>query len=491
MSFGENSPLNEKYICKKILGVGGFGKAFLVENKENHVISVIKEIDMKEMDQKEKQYMIQEGFLLSDFKHPNIVNFKKFSFDRDYAYMEMEYADGGDLRQRIKEKIKKRESFSEGQIVAWFLEICSAIQYIHERNIIHRDLKPKNIFLTKDNHVKLGDFGISKNLDDKSEAFTQVGTLPYFSPELILGKGYDYKTDIWDLGVILYEMISLKNPFIVNNQLEMYNNIVNAIYPDFRDNNYSQDLLDLIPKILKQNPKERIEINEIIKILKNNKSSLFSSNYYDHSNSFFYENDSSYRKSNSQTNENSENNTENKTNTRDFFNDKERGSTFPIRKILSKNGDQYEGEMKGDKKEGKGVMIYKNGNKYDGYWKDDKKDGEGIFLLKSGGKYTGTFKNNVKDGKGIFIYKNGDRYEGEFKEGTKNGKGTKWYHNGNRYEGYYKNDDFDGPGTFYFHNKDKFEGEFKMGVGKGILYLADGTEKKGEWDFDEPSGTMS
>ena len=77
------------------------------------------------------------------------------------------------------------------------------------------------------------------------------------------------------------------------------------------------------------------------------------------------------------------------------------------------------------------------------------------------------------------------------KEGTKNGKGTKWYHNGNRYEGYYKNDDFDGPGTFYFHNKDKFEGEFKMGVGKGILYLADGTEKKGEWDFDEPSGTMS
>lgn len=96
----------------------------------------------------------------------------------------------------------------------WFTQICLAIKHTHDKKILHRDLKSQNIFLTKRGILKLGDFGIARVLSNtKSRAKTVVGTPYYLSPEIIRNEGYSFKSDIWSLGVLLYEIAALQPPF--------------------------------------------------------------------------------------------------------------------------------------------------------------------------------------------------------------------------------------------------------------------------------------
>ena len=115
----------------------------------------------------------------------------------------MSYAEGGDLSKKIKEA--KGVHFHESIILGWFTQVSLALKHIHERKVIHRDLKCENIFLTKDNLVKIGDFGIAKSLKQSIEKMKSVvGTPYYMSPEICDNKDYTNKTDIWSLGVVLY-----------------------------------------------------------------------------------------------------------------------------------------------------------------------------------------------------------------------------------------------------------------------------------------------
>ena len=117
----------------------------------------------------------------------------------------------GDLDNLIKKYKEKNLRFTEKQIMFWLIQICFAIEYIHKRRIIHRDIKASNIFLSTMEIVKLGDFGISRVLENSLEAaMTVVGTPYYLSPELCQNKLYTIKTDIWALGCLLYEMCEFK-----------------------------------------------------------------------------------------------------------------------------------------------------------------------------------------------------------------------------------------------------------------------------------------
>ena len=133
----------------------------------------------------------------------------------------MEYCKGGDLRAILQQRAGIL--FPQDRILDWFVQLCLATKYIHNRHILHRDIKSQNIFLTEAGKIKLGDFGISKMLDNSKElANTCVGTPYYLSPEICQNKPYNSKSDVWALGCVLYEMASLKHPFEIPDEVYVH-----------------------------------------------------------------------------------------------------------------------------------------------------------------------------------------------------------------------------------------------------------------------------
>lgn len=125
----------------------------------------------------------------------------------------MEFADGGDLYQKIVEHTKKGTLFTERELWQMFGQMVSGLKALHDKSILHRDLKCANLFLTRDGKIKLGDLNVSKVAKCGGLLFTQTGTPYYASPEVWKDQPYDNKSDIWSLGCLLYEMITLKPPF--------------------------------------------------------------------------------------------------------------------------------------------------------------------------------------------------------------------------------------------------------------------------------------
>ena len=257
------------YKVLKQLGEGSFGKAFLCQNESDNSLCVIKQILIEGMDKKEKDDVLNESTILSKLDHPNIIKFYDVFESKKPKHMiniVTEYADAGDLSEKIKERKNNNNNFTEAEVLDYFTQICLAIKHIHEKKIIHRDLKSGNIFLMKNGFVKLGDFGIAKGfLKTLDKAKTMVGTPYYLSPEILESKPYDAKSDIWSLGVLLYEMMTFKMPFNANSLPMLSVKIMRGNYippPNF----YTKDLRELVAKCLTVDPKIRPTINEILRM---------------------------------------------------------------------------------------------------------------------------------------------------------------------------------------------------------------------------------
>ena len=253
-----------KYEIVETLGQGGYGKANLVRRKTDKKLFVEKEVRLTSLSQKDREGAIQEAKLLASLRHPYIVEYEESFQENGNLYIVMGYADGGDLAKKIESRGSKL--FTEDEILHDFIEIALAIKYIHDRKICHRDLKGQNIFLTKDGTIKLGDFGISKVLETTFQACrTQIGTPFYLSPEICQGMEYNTKTDIWSLGCILYELCTLKHAFKATNISVLMVNIIQARYSPI-PSHYSQDLKNLVDKMLIKEPEKRPTINQILNI---------------------------------------------------------------------------------------------------------------------------------------------------------------------------------------------------------------------------------
>lgn len=137
---------------------------------------------------------------------------------------------------------------------------------MHDKKILHRDLKSQNIFLTKNGLIKLGDFGIAKCLNYTLEKVkTVVGTPYYLSPEIVENRPYSFKSDIWSLGVLLYELICLKMPFDASSLPMLYIKIIRGAYSPI-PNNFSKELRSLVNMLLTINSEKRPCINDILKL---------------------------------------------------------------------------------------------------------------------------------------------------------------------------------------------------------------------------------
>jgi serine/threonine protein kinase len=140
---------------------------------------------------------------------------------------------------------------------------------MHEKRIIHRDLKPANILIFSDGSLKLGDLGLGRYMSDETfKAFSKVGTPLYMSPEVIRNDGYDFKSDVWSLGCVFYELITFKSPFRTDEKIslfDLFNKINKGDYPKITDEKYSNLIKDLVDQMMKVNPEERISLEDTIK----------------------------------------------------------------------------------------------------------------------------------------------------------------------------------------------------------------------------------
>ena len=236
-----------------------------------------------------RKTIMREIDLLEKLDHPNIISC--FGHFRDRArggapprgsgvnsnevlYMVLEYANGGDLYKEICRRKnegnqgRKKLHFTEREVLGIFYQLCLGVQHLHERGIVHRDIKALNVLRSgKEDRwtYKLGDLGVGRELGaDTVMMQTFYGTPLYASPELCANQPYNELTDIWSLGVLLYEICALDHPFSARNLMGLAKAISEAEYPPLSPELYSPFLRDMVAAMLQKNWKERPRINEII-----------------------------------------------------------------------------------------------------------------------------------------------------------------------------------------------------------------------------------
>ncbi|KAL8579164.1 hypothetical protein ACOMHN_010748 [Nucella lapillus] len=259
----------EQYETVQRLGLGACGAVYLVRHVHTKRLFALKKIEIDERRKtKTQQAVLKEASILSGLRHPHIVLFHD-SFlpeDQRHVCIIQDYCEGGTLADRIHEATNKNSPLAEKQIMQWFIQILMAVQYIHSKKVLHRDLKTENIFLTKNNTVKIGDFGISKILDNTIDvAKTVVGTPSYLSPELCEDIPYNSKSDIWALGCLLYEMCALRPPFDGNSLISLFFKIIKAEFQPV-PSHYSEGVHEIINRVLVKTPEERPSASAILNL---------------------------------------------------------------------------------------------------------------------------------------------------------------------------------------------------------------------------------
>ena len=254
----------EDFKIGKVLGKGAFSSVLLVKRIQDNKTYAMKRVKIGQLSYKDKQNALNEIRILASLAHPNIIGYKEAFFDdiTQTLNIVMEFADDGDIQSKIKNNQKKKLYFTEDTIWNLLIQILEGLNYLHENKIMHRDLKSANIFINKDGIVKIGDLNVSK-VTQFGFASTHTGTPYYASPEVWKDNPYDYKCDIWSIGVILYELCTLKVPFRGTNLKTLVKNINSGIYENI-SSHYSKELNLILSLMLIVNPNQRKSAKELL-----------------------------------------------------------------------------------------------------------------------------------------------------------------------------------------------------------------------------------
>ena len=248
------------------LGNGAYSEVFKVRRVEDNKIYALKRVKLKNLKEKEKYNSLNEIRILASIKSTFVISYKEAFFtDSDKSLnLVMEYADSGDLYRKIKHYKKYKLFFEEKDIWKIFIQITRGLKSLHNLNILHRDFKSANIFLFSTGEAKIGDLNVSKIMN-KGLGNTQTGTPYYASPEVWNNSPYDCKSDIWSLGCILYEMLTLNPPFNADDFEGLYKKVMAGKYNKI-NSRYSEDMNELLKLLFKIDPKERPNCDEILKL---------------------------------------------------------------------------------------------------------------------------------------------------------------------------------------------------------------------------------
>ena len=250
------------FSIKHLLGKGSYGSVYKVQRKSDKLEYAMKEVNIKQLNHREREEAVNEIRLLASVQHPNIIRYCEAFLERDSLYIVTDFASKGDLHKRIKKQKTKKRPFSEDVIWRYFAQICSGVQALHAKRVLHRDLKPKNIFLTQADGIQIGDLGCSK-LNKKHFAKTQVGTPYYMSPEIWMRRPYNEKSDVWALGCLLYEMVAFHPPFLADDMNALSHKVRNCP-PARYSGRWSSDMNGLITRLLSKDPARRPTVSEIL-----------------------------------------------------------------------------------------------------------------------------------------------------------------------------------------------------------------------------------
>jgi len=254
----------DDFIFGKVLGKGSFGTVNIVTRKQDNKIYAMKRVNISSLSDKDKRSSLNEIRILASLNHPNIIDYKEAFFDERTKTLNivMEFAEEGDVENKVKENLKRRLRFKEETIWEWLIQILEGLKYLHDNKIMHRDLKCANIFLTKNGILKLGDLNVSI-ITQMGMAKTQTGTPYYCSPEIWNDRPYDYKSDIWSVGCILYELCQLRPPFRGTNLRELCRNVNRGYYLPI-SSYYSNELRQMISMMLVVDSSRRASTDELL-----------------------------------------------------------------------------------------------------------------------------------------------------------------------------------------------------------------------------------
>lgn len=259
----------QDYEVLAVMGNGAFGTCYKVKDKTTGELYAWKGMNYDELDDEKCESLISEISVLRQLQHPNIVQYYHHLVNREAKsiYIVMECCDGGDLAQLIQRARGQRQRFEEPYIWRVLFQLCRALQVCHNQipsgTILHRDIKPANIFLDVAGNVKLGDFGLARVLRrDQSFAASFVGTPHYMSPELVKGRQYDRKSDVWAVGCLIYELCALRPPFRGRAFAQLSENIAHGEFSAI-PGVYSQDLQSIIGFMLAVDHEQRPSIEVI------------------------------------------------------------------------------------------------------------------------------------------------------------------------------------------------------------------------------------
>lgn len=256
--------ISNRYIVEEILGQGGMSSVYKGTDPNLKRVVAIKVIHPHLSSNSDfVQRFEEEAAAVAQLRHHGIIQVYDFNRDDDLYYMILEFVPGETLQDHLKRLNDSGRKLSHSQAIEYMASICDAVDYAHQRGMIHRDIKPANLMLTTTGQVILMDFGIAKIVGGTRHTATGavVGTAMYMSPEQIKGEQPDRRTDVYSLGVTLFEMVSGRPPFDAQSAMTLMMMHINDPIPNIKSLNpeVPDALVAIINKALAKDPNNRYQ----------------------------------------------------------------------------------------------------------------------------------------------------------------------------------------------------------------------------------------